>query len=89
MSDATPYSTKTARWVDDSTIRGIGAVKLVTERGRTVAWIRSPYPGSGDRWPYARGRGGGNAYDKAQAIRFCEAWAISRGYTISTRSPRD
>lgn len=84
MPDQPP---KTARWVDDSAIRGIGAVKLVTERGRTVAWVRAPYPGSCGHWPYARGRGGGNAHDKQQAIRFCGTWAINRGYTITCEAP--
>ena len=89
LSDNAPLGTapppdKRAFWVDDAPIRGEGAVKLVTIKGATVAWVRSPPPGSRTgRWPYQAGRAhGGTARDKAEGIRICEHWASSREYTI-------
>ena len=76
-----PPTPKAARWVDDTAIRGEDAIKLVTDAGATIAWVRRPFV-DGKRWPFSAGRGGGSAPDKEGAVRTCETWARGRGYTI-------
>lgn len=74
---------KTAKWVDASAIYGVGAVKLVTANGATIARVRPPFAGIARVWYYSAGRsGGGPAIDCADGISACERWARSRGYTI-------
>lgn len=83
-TDTSPPPDKRAFWVDDTTIRGEGAVKLVSHKGATLAWVRSPPPESRTgRWLYQAGRAhGGTARDKAGGVTLCNQWAKTRGYTI-------
>lgn len=74
-------ATKSARWVGDTAIRGKGAIKLVTDAGATIAWVRRPFVGD-KRWPFGAGRGGGSARDRDGAVQACERWARGCGYTI-------
>lgn len=82
--DTSPPLDKRAFWVDDTTIRGTGAVKLVSLKGATLAWVRAPFPGSRTgRWAYQAGRAHeGTARDKAEGVTLCNQWAEARGYTV-------